>query len=153
MPEHAATASAESPARREPVVRRVAFTDVVEAFAAGLRDFQRAPLYGLFFGAIYAIGGMVLVATVFAWGMSYLAYPLAAGFALITTACPTAADEASLRRRGVVVLNPEPGDALATWLRRGHANAAVVRPDRTVARAGRDVAALCAWTTGVLRER
>jgi 3-(3-hydroxy-phenyl)propionate hydroxylase len=78
---------------------------------------------------------------------------LRAGFALITTACPTAADEASLRRRGVVVLNPEPGDALATWLRRGHANAAVVRPDRTVARAGRDVAALCAWTTGVLRER
>jgi uncharacterized membrane protein len=83
MPEHAATASAESPARREPVVRRIAFTDVVDAFAAGLRDFQRAPLYGLFFGAIYAIGGMVLVATVFAWGMSYLAYPLAAGFALI----------------------------------------------------------------------
>jgi 3-(3-hydroxy-phenyl)propionate hydroxylase len=77
---------------------------------------------------------------------------LGAGFALITMVRPTAADEAALRRRGVVVLIPQPGDVLATWLRRGHANAAVVRPDRTVARAGRDVAALCAWTTGVLRE-
>ena len=77
---------------------------------------------------------------------------LGAGFALITMVRPTAADEAALRRRGVVVLTPQPGDVLATWLRRGHANAAVVRPDRTVARAGRDVAALCAWTTGVLRE-
>ncbi|MGN6336137.1 bifunctional 3-(3-hydroxy-phenyl)propionate/3-hydroxycinnamic acid hydroxylase MhpA [Mycobacterium sp.] len=77
---------------------------------------------------------------------------LGAGFALITMVRPTAADEAALRRRGVVVLTPQPGDVLATWLRRGHANAAVVRPDRTVARAGRDVAALCAWTTEVLRE-
>ena len=77
---------------------------------------------------------------------------LGAGFALITMVRPTAADEAALRRRGVVVLTPQPGEVLATWLRRGHANAAVVRPDRTVARAGRDVAALCAWTTGVLRE-
>jgi 2-polyprenyl-6-methoxyphenol hydroxylase-like FAD-dependent oxidoreductase len=77
---------------------------------------------------------------------------LGVGFALITMVRPTAADEAALRRRGVVVLTPQPGDVLATWLRRGHANAAVVRPDRTVARAGRDVAALCAWTTGVLRE-
>lgn len=78
---------------------------------------------------------------------------LGTGFALITTVRPTAADEASLRRRGVVVLTPQPGDTLATWLRRGRANAAVVRPDRSVARAGRDVAALCAWATGVLRER
>jgi 3-(3-hydroxy-phenyl)propionate hydroxylase len=77
---------------------------------------------------------------------------LGTGFALITTVRPTATDETALRRRGVVVLIPEPGDALATWLRRGRANAAVVRPDRTVARAGRDVAALCAWTTGILRE-
>jgi 3-(3-hydroxy-phenyl)propionate hydroxylase len=77
---------------------------------------------------------------------------LGAGFALITTVRPTAADEASLRHRGVVILIPQPGDALAVWLRRGRANAAVVRPDRTVARAGRGVSGLCAWTTSVLRE-
>lgn len=78
---------------------------------------------------------------------------LGAGFGLIATVRPTVSDEASLRRRGVVVLIAQPGDVLATWLRRGHAKAAVVRPDRTVARAGRDVAALCTWTTGMLGER
>ncbi|WP_197694069.1 bifunctional 3-(3-hydroxy-phenyl)propionate/3-hydroxycinnamic acid hydroxylase [Mycobacterium sp. 852002-40037_SCH5390672] len=78
---------------------------------------------------------------------------LGAGFALITTVRPSAADEASLRRRGVDIVIPQPGDALAGWLRRGRANAAMVRPDRTVARAGRDVTAVCAWTAGVLRER
>jgi 2-polyprenyl-6-methoxyphenol hydroxylase-like FAD-dependent oxidoreductase len=75
------------------------------------------------------------------------------GFALITTVRPDTADEASLRRRHVVVLVADPGDALGTWLLRGRAAAALVRPDRTVARAGRDVAALCAWTATVLHER
>jgi 3-(3-hydroxy-phenyl)propionate hydroxylase len=73
------------------------------------------------------------------------------GFALITTTRPGAADEASLRRRGVLVLVPEPGSALATWLQRGRARAALVRPDGTVMHAGRNVAALCAWTITVLQ--
>ncbi len=78
---------------------------------------------------------------------------LGTSFALITTGRPGASDDASLRRRGVVVLVAEPGSALGTWLRRGRATAALVRPDRTVARAGRDIAALCAWTATVLRGR
>ncbi len=76
---------------------------------------------------------------------------LGRGFALITTERPGGADEASLSRRGVVVLVADPGAELGAWLRRGHATAAVVRPDRTVARAGRDVAALCGWIATVLR--
>ncbi|WP_199182779.1 bifunctional 3-(3-hydroxy-phenyl)propionate/3-hydroxycinnamic acid hydroxylase [Mycobacterium sp. 4858] len=75
---------------------------------------------------------------------------LGTGFALISTVRPAAADEAALRRRNVTVLVAEPGSPLAAWLHRGHATAAVVRPDRTVARAGRDVAALCAWTATVV---
>ncbi len=71
-------------------------------------------------------------------------------FALITTSLPGASDEGSLRRRGVVVLVAQPGSALETWLGRGRATAALVRPDRTVARAGCDVAALCAWTAATL---
>ena len=74
------------------------------------------------------------------------------GFALITTSRPSAADDASLRRRGVVVLVAQTGSALETWLRGGRATAALVRPDRTVARAGRDIAALCAWTASILHE-
>ena len=72
------------------------------------------------------------------------------GFVLVTAGPPAAADRALLRRRGVGVLIAQPGDALDAWLRRGRAAAALVRPDRTVMRAGRDVAALCAWTATVL---
>jgi 2-polyprenyl-6-methoxyphenol hydroxylase-like FAD-dependent oxidoreductase len=75
------------------------------------------------------------------------------GFAVITNNPLGAEAEASLRRRGVVVLLAEPGSELAAWLRRGRAAAAIVRPDRTVMHAGRDVAALCAWTTTVLHEQ
>ncbi|OBG24571.1 bifunctional 3-(3-hydroxy-phenyl)propionate/3-hydroxycinnamic acid hydroxylase [Mycobacterium sp. 852002-51057_SCH5723018] len=75
------------------------------------------------------------------------------GFAMITTSRPSAADQALLERRGIAVLVTPPGSALHAWLRRGRATAALVRPDRTVMRAGRDVAALCAWTATVLAER
>ena len=76
---------------------------------------------------------------------------LGTGFALITVDLPGAADDAALRRRGVVVVVAEPGSALETWLRRGRAVAAIVRPDRTVMRAGRDIADLCAWTATVIK--
>jgi FAD binding domain len=72
------------------------------------------------------------------------------GFALIATSRPATADEASLRRRGVIIVVAEAGDALATWLHRARATAALVRPDGTVAHAGRNVAAVCAWTVAQL---
>ncbi|MGD1282789.1 bifunctional 3-(3-hydroxy-phenyl)propionate/3-hydroxycinnamic acid hydroxylase [Mycobacterium seoulense] len=71
-------------------------------------------------------------------------------FALISTARPGANDEAALRRRNVAVLIAEADSPLAAWLHRGHATAALLRPDRTVARAGRDVTGVCAWTVAVL---
>jgi 2-polyprenyl-6-methoxyphenol hydroxylase-like FAD-dependent oxidoreductase len=73
-----------------------------------------------------------------------------AGFALITTSRPGTSDEASLRHRRVVVVDAQPGGALESWLHRGGATAALVRPDGTVMRAGRDVTALCAWTVAQL---
>ncbi|WP_231989083.1 MULTISPECIES: bifunctional 3-(3-hydroxy-phenyl)propionate/3-hydroxycinnamic acid hydroxylase [unclassified Mycobacterium] len=76
---------------------------------------------------------------------------LGGGFALISTARPGAADEAALRQRHVTVLVAEAGSPLAAWLERGRAAAALVRPDRTVAHADRDLVALCAWTATVLR--
>ena len=74
-----------------------------------------------------------------------------AGFAFITTSPLGAADEASLRRRGVAVLVADRDTELEKWLRRGRVVAAIVRPDRTVMRAGRDPVALCACTATVLR--
>jgi 2-polyprenyl-6-methoxyphenol hydroxylase-like FAD-dependent oxidoreductase len=76
---------------------------------------------------------------------------LGQGFALVTAGRPDAADQAALERSGVVVLVADPGSVLQRWLRRGGATAAIVRPDRTVLRAGHDVAALCAWTVSRLR--
>lgn len=75
---------------------------------------------------------------------------LGTGFALITTARPTASDEEALRRRNVAVRVVDADSPLGSWLRRGRASAALVRPDRTVARAGRDLAALCGWAATAL---
>jgi uncharacterized membrane protein len=66
-----------------PKVRRVSAADIRAALAAGLDDFRAAPLYGFLFGGIYTLGGMLLVAAVTRMHMPWLAYPLAAGFALI----------------------------------------------------------------------
>jgi uncharacterized membrane protein len=69
--------------KTDPVVRPIAAADIAEALGQGLRDFQAMPLYGLMFGALYAAGGILIVLSLTAFGMVYLAYPLAAGFALI----------------------------------------------------------------------
>ncbi|MBS0246704.1 MAG: DUF2189 domain-containing protein [Proteobacteria bacterium] len=82
----------------DPVVRPVTGRDVVEALVKGLRDFQAAPLYGLACGTLYALGGVLILLSVTALGMSYLAYPLAAGFALIAPFMAIGLYEVSRRR-------------------------------------------------------
>ena len=73
-----------SNARKAPPfeIRKIEISDVMDCIAKGVRDFGRAPLYGLFFGAIYAIGGLAIVWVAFAMGYPYLAYPFIMGFAL-----------------------------------------------------------------------
>ena len=82
----------------DPVVRRITATDIAEALVQGLRDFQAAPLYGLAFGALYAGGGIAILLSLTAFGMVYLAYPLAAGFALIGPFVAIGLYEVSRRR-------------------------------------------------------
>ncbi len=82
----------------DPVVRRITAADIAEALALGLRDFQAMPLYGLAFGALYALGGIVIVLSLTRLGMVYLAYPLAAGFALIGPFVAIGLYEVSRRR-------------------------------------------------------
>ena len=69
--------------KSDPVVRRITAADIAESLGEGLRDFQAAPLFGLAFGALYVAGGVAILLSLNAFGMVYLAYPLAAGFALI----------------------------------------------------------------------
>src|SRR5215510_4339035 len=82
-PKHAEEGSMSISGKVDPVVRRVTAADIAEALSQGLRDFQAMPVYGLAFGALYAAGGIAIVLCLTAFGMVYLAYPLAAGFALI----------------------------------------------------------------------
>ena len=60
-------------------------------------------------------------------------------FAVITAIPLDSAQQAEMTRRGAVVVNAHPGTELALWLQAGRARVAVVRPDRTVMCAGRDV--------------
>ncbi len=67
----------------DPVVQRIGPADIIDALGKGLRDFQAMPLYGLALGALFAAGGNAVVHATTVFGMSYLSYPLAAGFVLI----------------------------------------------------------------------
>ncbi len=69
--------------KADPVVRPIAAADIAEALGQGLRDFQAMPLLGLIFGGLYVAGGILIVLSLTAFGMVYLAYPIAAGFSLI----------------------------------------------------------------------
>lgn len=91
--EHAAP-----PLKPEPVVRSITPAEILDALAAGLRDFRAAPQFGLFFGAIYAFGGLFVVWGAFIAGLGYLAYPAAAGFALLGPFVAVGLYEVSRRR-------------------------------------------------------
>ena len=82
----------------DPVVRRISAADIAEALGQGFRDFQAMPLYGLAFGALYAVGGIAILLCLTAFGMVYLAYPLAAGFAMIGPFVAVGLYEISRRR-------------------------------------------------------
>ncbi len=66
-----------------------------------------------------------------------------AGFVLVTSVPLSLQQQAVLAGRGTEVLEVHPGTPLHTWLADGSAAAALVRPDFTVLRADRDIAALC----------
>ena len=64
-------------------IRPITIQDLVDAIAAGIRDFRRAPQFGLVFAGLFAAGGWLLIALLWRFHMPYFAYPLAMGFALI----------------------------------------------------------------------
>ncbi|MGH1419797.1 MAG: DUF2189 domain-containing protein [Hyphomicrobiaceae bacterium] len=80
-----------------PEVRAVTVDDLRYALKQGLSDFTRAPTYGLFFGGVYALGGLLLLAGVTVLDMHWLSYPLVIGFALIGPFVATGLYEVSRR--------------------------------------------------------
>jgi 3-(3-hydroxy-phenyl)propionate hydroxylase len=70
---------------------------------------------------------------------------VAAGrFAVVTSTDPAAAQRTHIDQQGGALVLARPGSELDRWLRQGRSTAAIVRPDATVLRAGRDLSALCA---------
>ena len=66
-----------------PEVNALSFEDIKACLAKGFADFQQAPLFGLFFGGIFAFGGILIVQSFYAWEKGWLIYPMIVGFPLI----------------------------------------------------------------------
>jgi 3-(3-hydroxy-phenyl)propionate hydroxylase len=65
-------------------------------------------------------------------------------FTVVTTTAPSAAHRTVIEQRGAGPVVAGPGTELHRWLRRSGAHAAIVRPDGTIQRSGRDLASVCA---------
>jgi uncharacterized membrane protein len=74
--------SADKPAGM-PVVRKIEFSDLMAALSAGAKDFLAAPMFGLFFGGFFALGGLLMVLFIAKLDMHYMIYPLAIAFPLL----------------------------------------------------------------------
>lgn len=68
---------------RAPVLRAVTSADIFEALRRGVRDFLGAPLYGLFFGGVFALGGIAIYLFLAVYDAPWLIIPLGIGFPLI----------------------------------------------------------------------
>ena len=88
-----------------PDVRRIAPGDLADALRAGLADFAAAPLYGLFFGTVFSVTGIVIAYLLMVTGSSYWVLPLAAGFPLIGPFAAVGLYEVSRRRETGEPLN------------------------------------------------
>ncbi len=64
-------------------IRSVGLADVKAALREGWKDFARHPLFGLFFGGIYALGGLFIVVMLSFYHQPWMIIPIAIGFPLI----------------------------------------------------------------------
>ena len=72
----------------------------------------------------------------------YLDDMLGNGFAIVTSQVLSADDRAVAQKRRATVYVADPDSEIGDWLGGGRATAAIIRPDRTVLRAGRQVSPL-----------
>jgi uncharacterized membrane protein len=93
---HILVGASTSPAR--PAIRRITPSDLRYALARGLDDFSAMPTHAIFLCAIYPLLGIVLVEMTLGGSMLPLAFPLAAGFALIGPLAAIGLYELSRRR-------------------------------------------------------
>ncbi|HXX03142.1 MAG TPA: DUF2189 domain-containing protein [Xanthobacteraceae bacterium] len=81
-----------------PVVRRITPADLLQALNRGLDDFLAMPSHAIFLCVIYPLLGLWLISLASGYSMLPLAFPLAAGFALIGPIAAIGLYELSRRR-------------------------------------------------------
>jgi uncharacterized membrane protein len=93
---HILTGESLSPAR--PVVRHITSSDLYQALSRGVDDFMAMPSHAVFLCAIYPVLGLFLIAMTLDNSLLPLAFPIAAGFALIGPVAAIGLYELSRRR-------------------------------------------------------
>jgi uncharacterized membrane protein len=73
--------------------------DVRASFSDGWKDFRTYPAFGLFFGAIYALGGMFIAVMLTRYHLPWMIIPVAIGFPLIGPFIAVGLYEISRRHR------------------------------------------------------
>ncbi len=93
---HILVGASVSPAR--PIIRRISPSDLYQALARGIDDFTAMPSHALFLCVIYPLLGIFLIAVTLHSSLLPLAFPIAAGFALVGPLAAIGLYELSRRR-------------------------------------------------------
>jgi uncharacterized membrane protein len=93
---HILVGASANPAR--PVVRRISPADLYQSLARGIDDFTTQPSHALFLCVIYPLLGIFLIALTLGNSLLPLAFPIAAGFALVGPLAAIGLYELSRRR-------------------------------------------------------
>jgi uncharacterized membrane protein len=89
-----------------PVVRRIAPSDLRHSLARGIDDFMAMPSHAIFLCVIYPLLGILLVSMTLGNSMLPLAFPIAAGFALVGPLAAIGLYELSRRREAGLDSSP-----------------------------------------------
>lgn len=82
----------------QPIVRRIAPSDLFHALARGIDDFVAMPSHAVFLCVVYPLLGLIMIAATLGNEMLPLAFPIAAGFALVGPLAAIGLYELSRRR-------------------------------------------------------
>lgn len=93
-----ATAETAAPTYRKPEINSITTDDVYAALRAGWADFRAAPQFGLFFGGVYAIVGILIFLQLWVSDQPLWIVPLALAFPLIGPFAAVGLYEVSRRR-------------------------------------------------------
>lgn len=76
-------ATREEHASELPEINEITTADLLECLKNGWNDYKRAPTVGIFFSAIYVLGGYVILSVLFFAGEIWWVMPLTVGFPLL----------------------------------------------------------------------